>query len=129
MEEKKLIGKIERSRSLLILALIASLLAFSSCSAWSRDAPPLRPGALVPSPASSDTETEESGAGHTVVLVAIDGVRAEDLFNGIDRKIARAQGMREDELLTPRALAPNLHELADSGAALGIPGHGAGMVA
>jgi hypothetical protein len=61
-------------------------------------------------------------------LIAIDGVRREDVFGGVERDLALEQGMSESELLTAPELMPNLHELiASSGAALGAPHNPPGM--
>ncbi len=56
-----------------------------------------------------------------VVLVTIDGVRWQDVFQGIDRSFARSLDKKHvDELAKPNGLTPHLHELvAKSGTALG----------
>ena len=59
-----------------------------------------------------------------VVVVTIDGVRRQEIFNGVDRALA-AEGDRRDG----RALLPNLYRLIDRGVALGAPGRGAPMLA
>jgi len=56
------------------------------------------------------------------VLVAIDGVRWQEVFQGVDRDRARSFGLRVE---TPRELLPNLYRLShDRGCALGAPDTG-----
>ena len=60
-----------------------------------------------------------------VVVIAIDGVRWQDVFLGVDAKLARARGLRSSEVVGAAELMPNLHALiATRGAALGAPGRG-----
>jgi len=62
-----------------------------------------------------------------VVLVVLDGARWQDVFLGADPQLAA-----EASVAAPRAdvLMPHLHALiADRGAAMGAPGHGAPLVA
>ncbi len=68
-------------------------------------------------------------AGHTIVLVALDGVRWQDVFLGVERSLALEQGMKERELLGAEELVPNLQSLMKSGAVLGTPGYGPGIFA
>jgi hypothetical protein len=60
----------------------------------------------------------------TVVLIAIDGVRWQEIFEGTDPAFLRAGRPR-----SAGELAPNIHALARRGVALGAPGHGAPFVA
>lgn len=62
---------------------------------------------------------EGSRAAH-VIVIAIDGVRPQEIFDGADPS-------RTDEPRSARALTPNLHTLAERGLALGRPGVGAPM--
>jgi hypothetical protein len=65
-----------------------------------------------------------------VVLVALDGVRWQDVFQGVDPTLARRKGMASHEVLRPEQLMPNLHDIVVTrGAALGAPGHGEPIVA
>lgn len=101
--------------------LIGPLLLVSSCLLWTsctgaRTGIPLRPGLLVPEPPRPAEVSLD--VGHTVVVVALDGVRREDVFAGVDPRLARAQGLEPDEILSARDLTPNLHALMDRGAAL-----------
>ncbi|NUP06196.1 MAG: sulfatase-like hydrolase/transferase [Polyangiaceae bacterium] len=54
----------------------------------------------------------------TIVLVAIDGVRWQEVYEGTDSKLG--DGAKR----SARELTPNLHALADRGVALGAPGSG-----
>jgi hypothetical protein len=60
----------------------------------------------------------------TVVLVAVDGVRWQEVFEGTDPKLLGPGKPR-----TAGELVPNLHALARRGVAIGAPGHGAPFVA
>jgi hypothetical protein len=61
-----------------------------------------------------------------VVLIAIDGVRWQDVFLGVDRNMARARNVSAEHVVGASELMPNLHALiATRGAALGAPGRGA----
>jgi hypothetical protein len=65
-----------------------------------------------------------------VVLVVLDGVRAQEVFGGADRDLARGRGLNPLAWANPRDLTPNLQRMLDSDAiALGVPGHGAEIVA
>ncbi len=63
-----------------------------------------------------------------VVLVVIDGVRWQDVFEGVDRTLAQIYRLSQDEVVGPGRLVPNLHRLATSdGIAVGAPGYGEPM--
>lgn len=65
-----------------------------------------------------------------VVMIVLDGVRWQEVYEGIDMSIARPRGMQEAySLRKPEALMPNLHRLMERGVALGAPGHGAPVTA
>lgn len=58
----------------------------------------------------------------TVVIVAIDGVRWQDIFEGVDPALAKQFGLDSKEIVSADALTPHLHELArSSGVLLGGP--------
>jgi hypothetical protein len=97
--------------------LVLALLAWTSCSTSHGTSAPLEPGSLVSTPIDLGTQAPGSG-GHTVVLVALDGVRWREVFHGVERARARSAGMHEPELLDAHALVPNLHALAADGTAL-----------
>jgi hypothetical protein len=57
-----------------------------------------------------------------VVLVALDGVRWQDVFQGVERSRAAEQGMDDNEIVGPKDLVPNLHRLSSiEGTAVGSP--------
>jgi hypothetical protein len=91
---------------------------------------PREPRALIVEPLATDTSDEER-AESAVVLVVLDGVRWQEIFNGVDRSLAHGRGSSS----TPapedaRALMPNLHGFIDGeGLALGAPDHGAEITA
>jgi hypothetical protein len=91
-------------------ALVALLVLGASCADGSRTAF---------SNALRDPHGRAPWAGDPVVLVALDGVRWQEVFDGTDRKWWK--GPRS----TAVEIAPHLHALAhDRGAAVGAPGRG-----
>jgi hypothetical protein len=57
-----------------------------------------------------------------VVLLAIDGVRWQEVFWGVDPVLAARQGLRDGERLRAETLMPNLYSLAaEGGVLLGAP--------
>jgi len=75
-------------------------------------------------------EVEEERAESAVVLVVLDGVRWQEVFNGVDRTLARQHGVSASAWANPLDLMPNLHRLIDAeGLAIGAPGHGAEITA
>lgn len=68
---------------------------------------------------------------HTqVVVVALDGVRFREIFEGVDAELARKQNLPAEQIKSAAELMPHLHELmTTSGAAVGAPGHGASISA
>jgi hypothetical protein len=67
-----------------------------------------------------------SARGTQVVLLALDGVRYEDVFGGVDAELAARQHLPPQLVVSARELMPNLHALMhEHGAALGAPGVGA----
>jgi hypothetical protein len=54
----------------------------------------------------------------SVVLLAIDGVRWQEVFAGVDPELADAHLLKETERLGPEALTPNLHALEEDGGVL-----------
>jgi hypothetical protein len=56
---------------------------------------------------------------HSIVLVALDGVRWIDVFHGVEPERGRSFGFRPSEMLSARELVPNLSALADGGVAFG----------
>lgn len=65
-----------------------------------------------------------------VVLVVIDGVRWQDVFQGVDPDLAKTYMLPPKEVLGVSELVPNLHRLAtEDGLAFGAPGVGEAMFA
>jgi hypothetical protein len=123
---------LRRLGALLIIAAPASLVAWAGVT-WGagRDVhpPPREPRLFEPSPATVESDPEER-ATSAVVLVVLDGVRAQEVFGGADRGLARSRGLNPLAWANPRDLTPNLQRWLDSDAiALGVPGHGPEMVA
>jgi hypothetical protein len=83
----------------------------------------VQPGHLRVLSAPLGLETDPK-APHTVVLIALDGVRWNDVFHGVEKARAQALGFRAGEVLSARQLVPNLSSLADSGMAIGTNGSG-----
>ncbi len=76
-----------------------------------------------------DTEPA-SDSSRTVVLVALDGVRWQDVFEGVDGALADRYHVPAEERLDATHLLPNLSRLMTTdGAAVGAPGAGAPMEA
>lgn len=58
-----------------------------------------------------------------VVIVTLDGARGHELFGGADAELAARHGLKPEERLSARELAPNLWALVEGGAVvLGAPG-------
>ena len=110
-----------RPRGKRLTALAAAVLALGSCF--------VHPPPSVRSPRAR-VETPSPGRDRTIVLVAIDGVRWQEVFLGVDPKLARRQRFRRDEIVGARELMPNLHRLLETrGAAVGAPSQPHAMVA
>jgi hypothetical protein len=61
----------------------------------------------------------------SVVIVALDGVRWQEVFEGVDPALARAHRLAQREVVSASELMPNLHHvIATRGSAIGAPGHG-----
>lgn len=68
--------------------------------------------------------------GSSVVLVAIDGVRWQDVFLGVDSDLADRYHLAKNERVDAAHLVPNLYRLMTSeGAAIGAPGVGPALEA
>jgi hypothetical protein len=62
------------------------------------------------------------------VLVAIDGVRWQEVFRGVAPDMARRHGMGEGEIYPPSELTPHLHRMGSvEGCVLGAPDAGEGF--
>ena len=66
----------------------------------------------------------------SVVFLAIDGVRWQEVFHGVDPQLAAAHGFAAGERVAAETLMPNLHALAeDGGTLLGAPDSGTDVFA
>jgi hypothetical protein len=71
---------------------------------------------------SRDPDVSVGTRTESVVLVALDGVRWQEVFRGVERARAIEQGMDEKEIVGAKDLVPNLHRLSSlAGTALGSP--------
>jgi hypothetical protein len=60
-----------------------------------------------------------------VVFIALDGVRWQEVFSGVDADFARKHGLPRERLVPAQRLMPELHGLiATTGVALGAPEYG-----
>jgi Metalloenzyme superfamily len=75
-------------------------------------------------PAAAALEPAEP---HTIaVVLTIDGVRWQEVFEGVDAALAKRQGLHDSEIVPASDLMPSLSALrGGEGAVLGAPGHGA----
>jgi hypothetical protein len=65
-----------------------------------------------------------------VVVVVVDGARWQDVFEGVDPKLARDKKLRPDEVVGPDELMPELYRITTTrGAAVGAPSHGEAIYA
>lgn len=82
----------------------------------------------LPTPAPAVAKREKVSA-NTVVVLVIDGIRWQEVFAGVDPKLARRHGIGGDGRVASQ-LVPNLHALrTDEGAAVGAPGVGPPLLA
>jgi len=99
-------------------------IAFASGGAGEERAGEEPPMPVLPGLAAPPPKLTNDGR---VVLVTIDGVRAEDVFDGADPTLR--QGAKVDHLARPEAVMPRLHRLvASRGVALGADRPGCGVV-
>jgi hypothetical protein len=96
-------------------------LAVASCG-------PTDPGRVTALGASATIAADTETWGTTVVVLAIDGARWQEVFRGVDAELGKSYGLASTELLDARALVPNLAALLEGyGAALGAPEVGGEM--
>ncbi len=78
----------------------------------------------VPTPVVDRAPAETTA----IVLVVLDGVRWQEIFDGVDPALAKAQGFSPGEVVDARHLMPTLHDvLIAHGVAVGAPGFGPEM--
>jgi Metalloenzyme superfamily len=108
-------------RQLPRLALASAAFAVASCLMAA-------PNAGAGSAAGAQSLRREPDPAIAVVIVTLDGVRWNEVFEGVDPALAKAHGMSESDVVSAAELMPNLHAMIDSrGVALGAPGHGAAI--
>lgn len=122
---------LRRFAALLFFAVPVSLLGRGGAwgAAQERPLPPREPHGFALTPLAADAPEEERSES-AVVLVVLDGVRWQEIFDGADRELARRRGL--DPLVWANAhdLVPNLQHMLDAGGvAIGAPGHGPEMKA
>jgi len=91
---------------------------------------------VAPNPGATEQGSEAGPAEFlgrrtdAVVLVALDGVRWQEVFEGVERSRAKRQGLSERDIVGAKDLVPNLHRLASvQGTAVGAPDSCAPFVA
>jgi hypothetical protein len=108
------------------------------CGVPATHVPPLRVAAGSSPPALAAPEIEaappldpvaEQPVTTSVIVVAIDGVRWQEVFRGVDRELLQKTGASGVAVTDAATLLPNLHALARDGVAIGAPGIGAPIVA
>ncbi len=100
------------------LGAILLLLALASCADVSSSHGSAS-GHPTPAPPLGDPSSRGPGTKPPVVLVTMDGVRWQDVFEGTDPVLSKAPTRPAVELM------PNIHQLAmERGAAIGAPGKG-----
>ncbi len=132
---------LRRLAALLVLAVPVSVIGFGDAT-WgaSRIGPVPRREAHALTVSSLATErSSEDRAESAVILVVLDGVRWQEIFDGADRTLSRPRRVNPAALATSRELMPNLYAMIDGdgvtgandahGLALGAPGRGAEITA
>jgi hypothetical protein len=80
---------------------------------------------LLPEPSEAAAPAAETSA---VVLVVLDGVRWQEVFDGVDAALAKAESLPTEDVVDARHLMPTLHDaLIAHGVAVGAPGFGPEM--
>lgn len=123
---------LRRFVALLILVVPASVVAGDGATWGAAPASsvlPREPHEFEASPAPV-ARVDDERAESAVVLVVLDGVRWQEVFEGANRSLGRRYGPSSFAWASPSALMPNLQRLIDTnGAAIGAPGSGASISA
>jgi hypothetical protein len=101
-------------------------LAGCGALATPRPAPIVAPEITVAPPPLA---VEAPDATEAVILVTIDGARWQEIYGGVDARLAKRAGMADGEIVPADRLLPNLYSLIARGVAIGAPGHGAAISA
>jgi hypothetical protein len=119
---------LRRFAALFVLAAPIALSGATSGAASTR-VPRYREAHVLTTAPLATARVEEERVESAVVLVVLDGVRWQEVFEGVDRTLARQHGVTST-WANPADLMPNLHQLIDAeGLAIGAPGHGAEITA
>ena len=120
---------LRRFAALLVLAAPIALSGATSGAASTR-VQSCREARTLTMPPLPTARADDERAESAVVLVVLDGVRWQEVFDGVDRTLARRHGISASSWPNPADLMPNLHRLVDAeGLAIGAPGHGAEITA
>src|SRR5690349_15318232 len=88
------------------LPLLLSALAAGCASPATEHWPPAVCGALRPAP---PTATPRGLRTRNQILLALDGVRWQEIFQGVDPDLAHRHGLSPDEIVDGRHLLPHIH--------------------
>jgi hypothetical protein len=78
----------------------------------------------------SAERTQKAPQHPVVVVIVVDGARWQDVFDGVDPKLAREKRLRPDEIVGADQLMPELYRITTTrGAAIGAPAHGEAIFA
>jgi hypothetical protein len=120
---------IRRFAATLVLLAPIALSGATSGEARVRPTAQREPRTLTTETLPTEREVEDR-AESSVILVVLDGVRWQEIFEGVDRSRLARRGGGKSESESARDLMPNLHRLIDEeGLALGAPDHGAEIAA
>jgi hypothetical protein len=112
------------------LTFATAVAGLLGCTTLVTGAPPHVSLAVAAPPPSRPTSPATPSRPTTIVLVAIDGARWQEIFQGTDRRLLDEAGLDAAvHARTAEQLVPHLAALARSGVALGAPGHGAPFLA
>jgi hypothetical protein len=117
-------------RSRLAAWAIVAFVALSCVAAPPRrfDVPKATLPLAPPRPEKIEVEVAAAGRTSAVVLVVLDGVRWQEVFEGVDPALARAQDFPPEDVVDARHLMPTLHDVFIAhGVAVGAPGYGPEM--
>jgi hypothetical protein len=116
-------------RQFAALFVLAAPIALSGPTSGAASAHVQREARVLTTAPLATARSEEERVESAVVLVVLDGVRWQEVFEGVDRTLARQHGVTS-AWANPADLMPNLHRLIDAeGLAIGAPGHGAEITA
>jgi hypothetical protein len=120
---------LRRFAALFVLAAPIALSGATSGAASTR-APCQREARTLTTSPLPTARVEDERAESAVVLVVLDGVRWQEVFDGVDPALARRHGISPSSWPNPADLMPNVHRIVEAeGLAIGAPGHGAEIAA